>query len=289
MPSVFLEHYETSTDAVLSRLGVDFEELKDFNCCGYPLKNSNFKAYLLSSARNLALAEKNSSNILTFCNDCYLSTKHVNQLMKEDASIGGEINKTLEKEGLKYEGSVEVRHLLDVLYHDVGIEQIKEKMTKTFNGLKLAVHYGCHILRPRQLVQFNEPGTAPIFDQLVEITGAERVSWSTQVECCASPIWGINDDLSLELTGKKLADARESGADYLCVACPFCQLQFDRVQRLGLAKKNGDNRLPSLIYTQLLGLSLGIDQAALGIHKNELDASEIMKLLSQKPASPPSG
>ena len=288
MPSVFLEHYETSTDAVLSRLGVKFVEVKDFNCCGYPLKNSNFKAYLLSSARNLALAEKNDSNILTFCNDCYLSTKHVNQLMKEDAATGAEINKTLEKEGLKYEGNVEVRHLLDVLYHDVGVEQIKEKMTKTFDGLKLAVHYGCHILRPRQLVQFNDPGTAPIFDQLVDITGAERVAWSTQGECCASPIWGINDDLSLELTGKKLAEAKESGAEYLCVACPFCQLQFDRVQRLGLAKGNGDNRLPSLIFTQLLGLSLGVDQTALGIQKNELDASGIMNFLSQKPVSQPS-
>ena len=87
MPSVFLEQYESSTDAVLSRLGVEFVEEKAFNCCGYPLKNTNFKAYLLSSARNLALAEKRNLNILTFCNDCYLSTKHVNLLMKEDASM----------------------------------------------------------------------------------------------------------------------------------------------------------------------------------------------------------
>ena len=143
------------------------------------------------------------------------------------------------------------------------------------------------VVRPRQLVQFDDPGTAPIFDQLVDITGAERVAWSTQGECCASPIWGINDDLSLELTGKKLADAKESGAEYLCVACPFCQLQFDRVQRLGLAKGNGDNRLPSLIFTQLLGLSLGVDQTALGIQKNELDASGIMNFLSQKPVPQP--
>ena len=200
--------------------------------------------------------------------------------MKEDPSAREEVNKTLEKEGLRYEGQTEVRHLLDILYQDIGIEKIKEKMVKTFSGLKLAVHYGCHILRPSQLVQFDDPGTASVFDQLVEVTGAENISWPTQRECCASPIWGINDGLSLDLTNNKLKDAKESGADYLCVACPFCQLQFDRVKKLSGSKGNGNHHIPSILYSQLLGLSLGIDPGVLGINKNELDASGIMDLLS---------
>lgn len=277
---IYLEQYESSTDAVLSKLGVEFVDIKEFNCCGYPLKNSNYKAYVLSSARNLALAEKRDLHMMTFCNCCYISEKTVSRLMKEDSSMREDVNKTLGKEGLRYEGRTEVRHLLDILYRDIGIEKIKESMVKTFQGLKLAVHYGCHILRPGQLVQFEDPGTASVFDQLVEITGAEGIEWSTQRECCASPIWGINDPLSLELTENKLKDARQSGADYLCVACPFCQLQFDRVRKLSGSNGNEDQPLPSILYTQLLGLNLGIDSKLLGIRQNELDASGIMDRLS---------
>jgi heterodisulfide reductase subunit B len=278
---IYLEQYESSTDAVLGKLGVEFVDIKEFNCCGYPLKNSNFHAYVLSSARNLALAEKRGVHMMTFCNCCYISEKNVSRMMKEDPSARKEVNKTLEKEGLRYEGRTEVRHLLDILYQDIGIEKIKENIVKTFSGLKLALHYGCHILRPSQLVQFDDPGSASVFDQLVEVTGAENISWPTQLECCASPIWGINDGLSLDLTDNKLKDAKDSGADYLCVACPFCQLQFDRVKKLSSSEGNGNHLVPSILYTQLLGLSLGLDPGILGISKNELDASGIMDLLSQ--------
>lgn len=278
--AIYLDQYESSTDWVLGKLGVEFVDIKEFNCCGYPLKNSNYKAYVLSSARNLALAEKRDLHMMTFCNCCYISEKNVSRLMKENASVREEVNKTLIKEGLRYEGRTEVKHLLDILYRDIGIEKIKERMVKTFQGLRLAVHYGCHILRPGQLVQFEDPGTASVFDQLVEITGAERIEWPTQLECCASPIWGINDRLSLELTENKLKDAKQSGADYLCVACPFCQLQFDRVQKLSRSKGTENHQLPSILYTQLLGLSLGIDSKLLGIHKNELDASGVIDRLS---------
>jgi heterodisulfide reductase subunit B len=278
--NLFLKQYESSTDAVLNKLGLGLVEIKEFNCCGYPLKNYNFKAHVLASARNLSLAEKRNLNITTVCNCCYGSTRDVNHIMSADGSIREEINSTLEKEGLKYNGGVEVKHFLEILYKDVGIERIKEKVIKSFEGLKIATQYGCHILRPRQIVQFDDPGTPTIFDQLIEMTGAESIPWETQLECCGSPMWGINDDLSMDLTQKKIADARESGADYLCVACPFCQLQFDRVQKMLIARRNVNGRLPSILYTQLLGLSLGIDPEALGINKNELDISGILDFIS---------
>ena len=278
--NLFLKQYESSTDAVSNKLGLGLVEIKEFNCCGYPLKNYNFKAHVLASARNLSLAEKRNLNITTVCNCCYGTTRDVNHIMRTDGSIREEINSTLEKEGLKYNGGVEVKHFLEILYKDVGIERIKEKVIKSFEGLKIATQYGCHILRPRQIVQFDDPGTPTIFDQLIEMTGAKSIPWETQLECCGSPMWGINDDLSMDLTQKKIADARESGADYLCVACPFCQLQFDRVQKMLIARRNVNGRLPSILYTQLLGLSLGIDPEALGINKNELDISGILNFIS---------
>ena len=123
-PPVLLVQYESSSRAVLDKLGVGFIEIRDFNCCGYPLRNFNFKAFVLSSARNLALAEKKNVNLITVCNCCYGNLRHVDHLMKEDPSLAREVNATLEKEGLKYEGRIQAVHFLDVLYRHVGIEHI---------------------------------------------------------------------------------------------------------------------------------------------------------------------
>jgi len=278
--SVYLKQYESSTDAVLSELGVELVDLPEFNCCGYPLKNYDFKAYVLSSARNLALAERRKLNIMTLCNCCYGSLKHADHMMEEDSSLKDEINTTLQKEGLKYNGGVEIRHVLDIFHKDIGIDHLKQHITKSFKGPKIATHYGCHILRPRQVVRFDDPEEPSIFDRLVEITGAESVDWNNKVKCCGAPVWGINDELSMDLIENKITDARNSGAEYLCVSCAYCQLQFDRVQRMLSEKRGTDNYLPSILYTQLLGLSLGIDAETLGIHQNELSISEIMNRLS---------
>ena len=163
-----LNHYETSSRAVLGKLGVGLVDIREFNCCGYPLRNVSFKTFVLSSARNLALAEMENLNVMALCKCCYGSLKKVDHLMRENTSLGKEINETLGREGLGYEGGVEVRHLLSVLYHEVGIESIREKMERTYEGLKIATHYGCHVLRPSQVVQFDDPVAPSIFDQLVE-------------------------------------------------------------------------------------------------------------------------
>ncbi len=277
-----LSQYELSTDAVLGKLGVDLVDIKEFNCCGYPIKNVNFKAHALLSARNLSLAERKNLNITSLCNCCYGSVKHINHLMKEDAAFRKEINAKLEKEGLRYDGGVEVKHLLEIFYEDIGMAHIKELVAKPYSGLKIATHYGCHLIRPDKMVRKADPGATSIFDQLVEISGAESIAWPEQLECCGSPVWGTNDDLSMDLTQRKISDAIESDADYLCVSCPFCQLQFDRVQNTFLSKRNGNSRLPSILYTQLLGLSLGIDAESLGIHQNEMDVSGIMKFAPEE-------
>jgi heterodisulfide reductase subunit B len=166
------------------------------------------------------------------------------------------------------------------LHKDIGVDQIGKHVVKTLNKPKIATHYGCHILRPRQIVQFDDPEEPSIFDQLVEIIGAESVDWKSKVKCCGAPVWGINDDLSMDLIENKVTDARQSEAEYLCVSCAYCQLQFDRVQRMLNEKRNKTDFLPSILYTQLLGLCLGIDAETLGIDQNELNIRAIMNYLS---------
>lgn len=205
-----LNQYESSSRAVLDKLGVELIDIREFNCCGYPLRNIDFKIFLLSSARNLALAEKKNLNIMTLCKCCYGSLKKADFLMKENTSLKKEVNATLEKEGLRAEGKTQVKHLLSVLQQEIGIETIKGKMEGTFKRLRIATHYGCHALRPSQVVEFDNPVAPSLFDQLVEVSGAESIAWPMKLECCGAPLWGINDGLSMDLTLKKLNDGKTS-------------------------------------------------------------------------------
>ncbi len=276
---IFLKYYETSTDIVLKDLGVGLIDEKDFNCCGYPLKNYDMKAYVLCSARNLSIAQKRGLNIMTFCNCCYGSLKEAKHIMKTNAGLNEQTNACLQQEGLFYNGDVEIRHLLGVFYRDLGLDGLRDRIKKRFKGLKIATHYGCHILRPKEIIQFDNPFSPSIFDELVELTGATSIQWSKKLDCCGSPVWGINDELSLDLLEKKIDSAIASGAHFFCVACSYCQLQFDRVQKILIQKRGLQRFMPSILYTQLLGLSMGIGPDDLGIGDAQLDISRIMDFL----------
>jgi len=132
------------------------------------------------------------------------------------------------------------------------------------------------LLGVRDIVRFDDPLNPTIFDKLVEVTGAQSVPWQARLECCGAPLFGVNDELSMDLTEKKLLSAQESGANLLCTACPYCQIQFDTVQRMISKERKGENHLLApILYTQLLGLSLGIEGKVLGIHMNGIDVGGV--------------
>lgn len=275
--------YEISARAVLNRLGVRLIDIREFNCCGYPIRNVNFKAFILSSARNFALAEKKNLNLLTLCKCCYGTLKKAYTLLKEHPSLKKEVNQFLQNEGLTYEGEARVQHFLMVLYREIGIEGIKERIVRNYRGLKIAIHYGCHALRPSSIMEFDHPLTPSLFDELVRVTGAESMDWSMKLDCCGAPLLGVNDELSLEFTLKKLQSGKEAGAEFLCVACPYCHLQFDKVQKRALPQRGLNHPLPSILYSQLLGLSLGMDGRTLGLELNEIPILTIESALSDIP------
>jgi heterodisulfide reductase subunit B len=272
---IVLQQYEWSTNAVLDKLGIGLVDVEEFGCCGYPLRNINFKAYVISSARNLALAERENLDLLTVCNCCYGTMKHIEDLLHSNGSIRKEVNATLEKEGLTYEGNIKPKHLLEVLYDDIGIEAIRRQVVHTFKGLNVATHYGCRILRPSKLINFDKPNSPRKFDELVEVTGARSVDWLKKLECCGSPLWGVNEELSLDLLENKLKHAKKAAADVLCVACSYCQIQFDHVQKIMVSRRGAEHQLPSILYPQLLGLSLGIDSETLGLQMNQIPIKDM--------------
>lgn len=274
-----LQQYELSSRAVLDRLGVDLIDIREFNCCGYPMRNIDFNTYILFSARNLALAERRELDMITLCKCCFGSLKKANHLLKENKSLRDEVNSILAKEGLAYSGGSEVIHMLSVLHQDIGTKSIKEKLNLLFKDLKIATHYGCHALRPSEITQFDDPVAPVIFDELVKVTGATSVDWPLKLECCGAPAMGINDSLSMTLTEKKQTDAKEAGANYLCSACPWCQLQFDNAQKTAGIQRDNGQQIPSILYTQLLGLGMGIEDKLLGFDMNAIDMSDIKKSL----------
>ncbi len=273
--------YETAARSVMRKLGVQLVDNRDFKCCGYPVRNLDRKAFLLSASENLARAEKLGLNIMALCKCCFGSLKEAENFLKEEGDVQEEIKHALAQKGLQYEGKFEVKHFLSVLYHDVGLDEIKSHILKSYKGLKIATHYGCHALRPSKVTQFDDPIAPSLFDKLVEATGAQSIDYNSKLDCCGAPVMGVNDDLSMDITAKKLANGKKAGADYLCAACPYCQLQFDHVQNM-MMSQNGNKALASLVYPQLLGLCLGIDEETLGIHMNQIDITEITSFLNQE-------
>ena len=275
-----LKQYETSSRAVLNKLGVTLVDIPEFNCCGYPLRNIDLKAFVLSSARNLALAERQNLNMMVLCKCGYGTLRMAQHLIKENAPLREEVNAILAREGLKYEGDIRVKHLLTVLFNDVGTEVIKEKITRHYENLKIATHYGCHALRPSNIVQFDDPVAPTIFEQLVEVTGAESVDWPARLDCCGGPLLGTNDELSFDFTEKKLADAKKAGAHYVTTGCVFCQIQFDSVQKSMETERGSNHHVPSILYPQLLGLCMNINKDVLGLDRNQIDITGVERFMA---------
>lgn len=274
-----VSQYETAGRMVLKRVGVKLVDIRQFNCCGYPLRNSDSKAYLLSAVRNLALAEEQNLDLLVLCQCCLGSLKKAAQLMTEDGAIQDEVRNILDSENLRYRGNVKIKHLLTVLHHDIGIEAIQKQLNATFKDLNIAVQYGCHGLRPSSVTQFDDPSNPTIFDDLVTVTGAESVDWPLKLDCCGAPALGIDDDLSNSLAVKKILGGKKAGAQYICTVCPYCHLQFDTVQAMIIKQKKLKESLPAILYPQLLGLSMGIDAELLGLNQNQLEIGNIRSFL----------
>ena len=279
---VKVEQYESSARAVLDKLNVEVTDIDTFNCCGYPLKNVDQAGWLLSSARNIALAESRGQNLLTLCQCCFGSLKTAAAKLKEDKETKDSINEILAKENLEFQGVCKIEHLLSMLHNEVTIKTIEEKTIDKYKDLNIATHYGCHALRPSKIMEFDDPVKPSLFDNLVNVTGADSIEWALKLDCCGAPVLGINDDLSLDLTEKKLNNAKKAGADFICVSCPWCYMQFDKIQGRIHAEPGKSDCLPSILYPQLLGLRLGISKKDLGIKSSEhMDTETVTQAFSK--------
>ena len=254
-----LPAYEASTRAVLGHLGVTLVDL-EFDCCGYPARNFSRDAFVAAAAHNLALAERAGLNVLTPCTCCFGTLRHAIRFLGEDAELRSRVTQTLAAEGLAWSGKTEVEHLLPVLARNVGVDALAAAVRAPRTGLRVAAQYGCHALRPSNVARFDNPMAPTIFETMIRATGATAVDWPRRLDCCGDPLHDANALLSERMTRAKIADALESGADVMCTACPHCLLRFDAVQA-GAPEPS----IRTLLYTQLLGLAMGLPAESLGL------------------------
>jgi len=258
--------YETAARKVLEALEVGGKELP-FNCCGYPMRDLYFDSFLLASGKNLALAESKGLNILTLCKCCLGTLKRAQTFLDSHDNLRKQVNDELKKEGLVYSGNCQVEHLQSVLYHQLGVEFISDRVTRPFSGLKVAAMYGCHALRPSRVTGFDSPYDPHIIDDLLKAIGIQSVPWDGRLKCCGAPLRHKNPALSLTTIQERLTDCNEAGAHILGVDCPHTLAQVGWAFENFGAEGLGDIRGVAL-YPQLLGLALGMEPAELGLDDN---------------------
>ena len=269
--------YEISTRKVMEKLGVKLEEMPEFNCCGLPMDPVSHEMMLLLAARNLCIAEEKNMSIMALCPGCAGTLNKVNTMLKNDKKLREEINEYLKVDDLEFKGIIEVKHLIQVLNDDVGLEKITAAVKKSLKGLKVAEHNGCHVLRPKEYMGFDDPEDPKVLKALIEATGAKCLDYMDEAQCCGAPTAGINDKIPLQLSREKLTHIRDVGAQALITICPFCHMMFEtnqmRIERM-LNEKFG---IPTLHYPQLLGLALGLSPEELALDELRVKPTEQLK------------
>jgi heterodisulfide reductase subunit B len=273
--------FEISSRKVLDRLGVELVEMPEFNCCGLPLDPVSHETMLIMAAKNLALAERQGLNILTLCPGCAGTLKKVNKILKADKALREEINTHLKEVNLEFKGTIEAKHLLQLLKEDVGIEKIKDSVVKPLTNLKVAEHNGCHILRPKEFISFDDPEDPQTLKMLIEATGATCLDYIDETECCGAPSVGVSDKVALALAKDKLSHVKQVDAQALITICPFCHIMYDtnelRIEKLF----NETYGIPILHYPQLLGLAMGMTPEELAFSDLRVSPSNILRQITQ--------
>lgn len=266
--------YEASLRKVCEKIGIEIADMEGYICCGYPSETPvAHDTWLAMSAYNIALAEELGLDMMVPCNGCYGALKRANKILKENSAEKDHINSILEDTGKQVRGEIEIMHLIEVLHSRKDeIEKLIKKPVK----ISAAPHLGCHIIRPSDIMEFDNPD---ILDEMIELTGAESVDYISKDMCCGNVLRGLDEKISLEISKEKLQDIKEAEADCMITICPACHIQYDLGQMEIKTKYKEEYGIPVLHYPQLLGLAMGLGADELGITFLKVKADEMLAKL----------
>ena len=265
--------YHESTMCIAEALGIELVEVPNWSCCGStPAHCTDELLAAALPAKNLIAAKEVADEMLVCCSACFSRFKFAQKHIEEKQNIRAEISKMVSVEDVQ---SVNVRHFIDVLRHDVGLEKIAETK-KSDVGLKVACYYGCLLTRPPKVTNFDDPEEPRFMDELLKVAGMEAVDWSHKTECCGASFALTRTEIVLRLTADILQMAQEAGADCISVACPLCHANLDMRQE-DIARKLGVKyEFPVFYFTQLLGMAFGLEHVKLGIGRSIVSCKELL-------------
>jgi heterodisulfide reductase subunit B len=200
-----------------------------------------------------------------------------NALLKKDDELKERVNQILSNSGNKFNGNINVRHYLQVLINDVGIDTIKKRVVKNLNGLKVASFSGCHLIRPSSLLELDDPERPQIFDNLITTLGARSIEYRNKLKCCGGLLRGYADDIALTIAREKIANTAKAGADCIITLCPFCFLTLDLGQMLIKARFKEEYSMPVLHYSELLALALGVDPSEMALRSHKIRVDTVLE------------
>jgi len=262
--------FSLSTEATFRHLGLTLKELPDWNCCGATSAHSlSHTLSLALPARNLGLAQEAKRDLVIPCAACYNRMRTADHAMRRDEKVRREIEAAAD---MTYTGEVAIRPLLAVVAEDVGLPAVQRNVVRPLSGLKLVAYYGCLLVRPPAVVQFDNPDDPQVMPAIVRALGAEVLPWSHATDCCGGGVSLTRADIVATLVGKLADRAREAGAHAFVAACTLCQMNLEMRQQ-------GKDKLPSFYFTELMGLAFGLPDAQKWWTKHLIDPRPLLRSL----------
>jgi len=263
--------YDDSVRAVLAALEVGLQELEDWNCCGASSAHSlNRDLSLALPARNLAIAQEAGHDIVMPCAACFNRHKMADYVMRTKVERRVFVEEAV---GFEFTGAVAVRPILDVIGNAIGLERIRARVTRPLVGLEVVGYYGCLLVRPPEVTQFENPESPTLMQQILTALGADVRPWSYATECCGGGLTLTKSDVAGRLVNRLRGWAREAGAEAIVTSCPLCQLNLEMRQR------GTGHQMPIFYFTELIGLAFGLDKARSWWGKHLIDPTGLLQPL----------
>ncbi len=273
--------YKASTLAVLQALGAEVEELEDWTCCGASVAAvvSGLLGTVLP-ARNLALAERagNGRDVLAVCSACYTNFRRTGEAVAGDKQLRRRVDQALEVEGLKYQGTAHVRHLLDILANDFGAGALAPLVRRPLSGLTVAPYYGCQTVRP--FSPFDDDQRPDSMVSLLEALGAKVHRHEREASCCGTSLVMTKPQVGLGMAAAVLSAC--GPADCIAAVCPMCHMNLDAYQDRVSRQLGEKVRIPVLFLPQLIGLAFGMSEKDLLLGRHVVSAKPVLDRLSKR-------
>lgn len=276
MISAKYPQFEAAVRLTMKNLGVELVDVDGFTCCPDPIfyKSHDQLKWLTIAARNLCLAEDVGLDLITCCSGCTATFAETVHYLEHDPELKAKVNEKLAAIGKEYKGTTRVRHVVTVLRDDVGIDRVAESVRRPLAGMRVAIHYGCHLLKPSSIMQVDDPDRPEILEKLISATGAEPVQHEERVLCCGKAC--LDEQIPARMMLDILVSVQKSKVDCIGLICPTCFDEYDLGQLKLSRMFNKKFDLPVAYYFQLLGLAQGHSPAEMGLNFHKVKAAQML-------------